>query len=104
MRSPRACWCRTGTFPISGFRRFNTDPAYPVVRWLPESGLEAGYAKLRRCHMSFNTYTPPGWWDRAGMLGYAFIAGMLVGGLFGWFFHRVIPVARPCGVVCVSLV
>lgn len=54
--------------------------------------------------MSFNTYTPPGWWDRTRMLRYAFIAGMLVGVLFGWFFHGIISMAVRFGVVFVLLV
>jgi hypothetical protein len=54
--------------------------------------------------MSFNTYTPPGWWDRTRMLRYAFIVGTLFGIAVGWMFHGLISMAVRFGVVAVLLV
>lgn len=54
--------------------------------------------------MSFNTYTPPGWWDRTRMVRYAFVAGLLIGVMGGWFFHGLISMAVRFGFVMVLLV
>lgn len=55
-------------------------------------------------HMSFNSYAPPGWWDRTRMLRYAFVVGMLFGIAVGWFFHGLISMAVRFGVVAVLLI
>ncbi|HVL25131.1 MAG TPA: hypothetical protein VM450_13670 [Thermomicrobiales bacterium] len=54
--------------------------------------------------MSFNSYTPPGWWDRTRFVRYAFVAGIIVGVFFGWFFHGLISMVIQFGVVAVLLV
>ena len=53
--------------------------------------------------MSFNTYTPPGWWDRTRMLRYAFIVGTVFGMALGWAFHSVISMVMRFGVVALLL-
>lgn len=53
--------------------------------------------------MSFNTYTPPGWWDRTRPLRYVFAAGMVFGMALGWAFHSVISMAVRFGVVALLL-
>jgi hypothetical protein len=54
--------------------------------------------------MSFNTYTPPGLWDRTRTLRYAFVVGTLFGIALGWTFHGLISMAVRFGVVAVLLV
>lgn len=54
--------------------------------------------------MSFNSYTPPGWWDRTRALRYAFIFGTVFGMVLGWSFHGLISMAVRFGVVFVLLV
>jgi cbb3-type cytochrome oxidase subunit 3 len=53
--------------------------------------------------MSFNSYTPPGWWDRTRFMRYAFVAGLLVGVFMGWFFHGIISMVIQFGVVMLLL-
>lgn len=53
--------------------------------------------------MSFNSYTPPGWWDRTRTLRYGFVAGTVFGMALGWAFHGVISLAVRFGVVFVLL-
>lgn len=53
--------------------------------------------------MSFNTYTPPGWWDRTRLLRYAFSFGMVVGVGVGWFFHSLISMVLQFGLVVLLL-
>lgn len=53
--------------------------------------------------MSFNTYTPPGWWERTRFVRYAFVAGLVFGTGIGWFFHSVISMIFQFGVVVLLL-
>lgn len=54
-------------------------------------------------HMSFNTYTPPGWWDRTRLLRYAFALGLVFGVGIGWFFHNIISMIFQFGLVVLLL-
>lgn len=54
-------------------------------------------------HVSFNTYTPPGWWDRTRLLRYAFGLGLTFGVGIGWFFHSVISMIFQFGLVVLLL-
>jgi hypothetical protein len=54
--------------------------------------------------LSFNTYTPPGLWDRTRMMRYAFIVGTVFGMALGWAFHGLISMAVRFGIVAVLLV
>lgn len=53
--------------------------------------------------MSFNPYTPEGWWERTRMMRYIFAAGVVLGIFVGWFFHGLISMAIQFGVVIVLL-
>ena len=47
--------------------------------------------------MSFNPYTPDGWWERTRMMRYIFAAGVVLGIFIGWFFHGLISMAIMAG-------
>ncbi len=53
--------------------------------------------------MSFNAYSPPGWWDRTRMLRYAFAVGLVLGIGMGWFFHGIISMMFRFGLVFLLL-
>lgn len=54
--------------------------------------------------MSFNAYTPPGFWDRTRFARFGFIAGLVVGVLIGWFFHGVVSLILRLGFVIALLI
>jgi hypothetical protein len=54
--------------------------------------------------MSFNAYTPPGFWDRTRFARFGFIAGLIVGILIGWFFHGVVSLIMRVGFVIALLI
>lgn len=54
--------------------------------------------------MSFNAYTPPGFWDRTRFARFGFIAGLIVGILIGWFFHGVVSLVMRVGFVIALLI
>lgn len=54
--------------------------------------------------MSFNAYTPPGFWDRTRFARFGFIAGLVVGILVGWFFHGVVSLVMRVGFVIALLI
>jgi hypothetical protein len=92
-------------FPRFRARRYNIASAYPAIGGPPvHGGACAGWLIPGGGHVSFNTYTPPGWWDRTRMLRYTFVAGLLVGVMAGWFFHGLISMAVRFGVVVVLLI
>ncbi|MGC4191149.1 MAG: hypothetical protein QM589_08280 [Thermomicrobiales bacterium] len=54
--------------------------------------------------MSFNAYTPPGFWDRTRFARFGFLAGLIVGILVGWFFHGVVSLIMRVGFVIALLI
>ncbi|MGC4105606.1 MAG: hypothetical protein QM753_04515 [Thermomicrobiales bacterium] len=54
--------------------------------------------------MSFNAYTPPGFWDRTRFARFGFLAGIVVGILIGWFFHGVVSLIMRVGFVIALLI
>jgi len=54
--------------------------------------------------MSFNAYTPPGFWDRTRFARFGFIAGLVLGILIGWFFHGVVSLVMRLGFVIALLI
>jgi len=54
--------------------------------------------------MSFNAYTPPGFWDRTRFARFGFVAGLVVGILIGWFFHGVVSLIMRVGFVIALLI
>lgn len=54
--------------------------------------------------MSFNAYTPPGFWDRTRFARFGFIAGLVLGILIGWFFHGVVSLVMRVGFVIALLI
>lgn len=54
--------------------------------------------------MSFNAYTPPGFWDRTRFARFGFVAGLVVGVLVGWFFHGVVSLILRLGFVIALLI
>jgi len=54
--------------------------------------------------MSFNAYTPPGFWDRTRFARFGFVAGLVVGILVGWFFHGVVSLIMRVGFVVALLI
>ncbi len=46
---------------------------------------------------------PPQWWDRLRGAQFGFVAGLVIGSIFGWFFHGVISMAIRFGLLMVLL-
>lgn len=46
---------------------------------------------------------PPQWWDRLRGAQFGFVAGLLIGLIFGWFFHGVISLAIRFGLLMLLL-
>ncbi len=53
--------------------------------------------------MRYQSYVPPGLWQRTRWIRFAFLAGLVVGVLLGWFFHGVISLFMQFGLVAILL-
>ncbi len=53
--------------------------------------------------MRYQSYVPPGFWQRTRWIRFAFLAGLLLGVLLGWLFHGIISLFMQFGLVAVLL-
>jgi len=53
--------------------------------------------------MQYQSFVPPGLWERTRWIRIAFIAGLAIGLLLGWFFHGIISFFVQFGLVALLL-
>ena len=53
--------------------------------------------------MRYQSYVPPGLWQRTRWIRFAFLAGLVLGVLLGWLFHGVISLFMQFGLVAILL-
>jgi hypothetical protein len=63
----------------------------------------AGDWNRRRRVMRYQSYVPPGLWERTRWIRIAFVAGLGIGLLLGWFFHGIISFFVQFGLVALLL-